>query len=395
MAHFPNPLDPSLSNPCLRLLRIFSPATPLWSCRKSSRKADATADAVHATRCRTARSCTTAACSLSSSAAPPRPCGCCSTTTSPIANRAASSSFMPETDRWGDIWSVFVPGLEARPALSLPGRRPVRSRSEGQRFDPQARLIDPYARALAGDFLPGNDGIIRPPKCVVIDDTFDWQGDRHLRRGRCPKRSSTRCTSAASRAAPSSGVEHPGTYLGVIEKIPYLKSLGVTAVELMPVHEFPIEEPRRHEARAPELLGLRPDGLLLAAPRLLAGDEPGAQVREFKEMVRELHAAGIEVILDVVFNHTAEGNEHGPDVQLQGPGEPRLLHAERRRHVQELSRLRQHGQRQSPDRPRDDLPLPAALGAQLPRRWLPLRSGLDSRAATGTASSCRIRRWSS
>ena len=69
----------------------------------------------------------------------------------------------------------------------------------------------------------------------------------------------------------------------------------------------------------------------------MQGHKPGDQVRQFKEMVRELHAAGIEVILDVVFNHTAEGNEHGPDVQLQGPREPRLLHAQRRRHVQNYS----------------------------------------------------------
>ncbi len=95
-------------------------------------------------------------------------------------------------------------------------------------------------------------------------------------------------------------------------------------------------------------------------------------------MVLALHRAGIEVILDVVFNHTAEGNEDGPTLELQGAGEPRLLHARKRRpHLSQLLRLRQHAQRQPSDRPRDDLPLPPLLGPQLPRRRLPLRSGVD------------------
>ena len=111
----------------------------------------------------------------------------------------------------------------------------------GLRFDPHARLIDPYAKALAGDFLPAADGIIRPPKCVVVNDEFEWQNDRHLRRTLAETviyelhvRGFTRGT--------SSNVAHPGTYLGLIEKIPYLQSLGVTAVELMPVFEFPVND---------------------------------------------------------------------------------------------------------------------------------------------------------
>ena len=137
----------------------------------------------------------------------------------------------------------------------------------GQRFDGRARLIDPYARALAGEFLPGDDGIIRPPKCVVVDDSFDWQGDRHLRREPV-RHGDLRDARPRLHPRPSSGVEHPGTYLGVIEKIPYLKSLGVTAVELMPVHEFPTNGILGRRTGPAELLGLRPAGVLRAAPRL-------------------------------------------------------------------------------------------------------------------------------
>lgn len=222
----------------------------------------------------------------------------------------------PNKDRWGDIWSIFVPGIRSGQLYHFQADGPF-DPERGQRFDGQARLIDPYSRALAGHFLPGTDGIIRPPKSVVVDDSFDWQGDRHVRRGLADTVIYEMHVRGFT-ASPTSGVTHPGTYLGVIEKIPYLKSLGVTAVELMPVHEFPTELPS----------GVRPDQfnywgydpLAFFAPHrgYAAGKEPGCQVREFKEMVRALHAAGIEVILDVVFNHTAEGNHLGPTLSFKG-----------------------------------------------------------------------------
>ncbi len=126
-------------------------------------------------------------------------------------------------------------------------------------------------------------------------------------------------------------------------------------------------------ARAAQLLGLRsrwPSSHRTAAtPR---ATEPGRQVDEFKQMVKALHQAGIEVILDVVFNHTCEGNELGPMLSFKGLENRVYYMLARRQPLQELLRLRQHDQRQSSDRPRDDLPLPAALGAQLPHRRLPL-----------------------
>ena len=224
--------------------------------------------------------------------------------------------FDHDLNRWGDVWSVFVPGMTAGQLYHLQADGPWEP-NRGYRFNSKARLIDPYAKALAGRFLKSDDGVIRPPKCVVIDDEFDWQGDRHLRR----KLSESVIYELHVRGftqSRSGGIKHPGTYLGVIEKIPYLQSLGVTAVELMPVHEFPINDCFGNEPERSNYWGYDPMAFFAPHSGYAAGSEPGCQVREFKEMVRALHAVGIEVILDVVFNHTAEGNEHGPTFSFKG-----------------------------------------------------------------------------
>jgi glycogen operon protein len=224
--------------------------------------------------------------------------------------------FDPGTDRWGDVWSVFVPGVGHGQLYHLQADGPY-DPEHGQWFDGRARLIDPYARALAGRFLPPRGGVLMPPKCVVIDDHFDWEGDRHLRRDL----SETIIYEAHVRGFTrdeSSRTEHPGTYLGIIEKIPHLKSLGITAIELMPVHEFPILSPQGKRLERPNYWGYDPMAFFAPHRGYAVGEEPGAQVREFKEMVKALHQAGIEVILDVVFNHTCEGNELGPVLSFKG-----------------------------------------------------------------------------
>ena len=224
--------------------------------------------------------------------------------------------FNPENDRWGDIWSLFVPGLKAGQLYHFQADGPY-APEQGHRFDSHARLIDPYARALAGRFQPATDGITRPPKCVVVDDTFDWQGDRHLKRPMAESVIYEMHVRGFTRSS-SSDASHPGSYLGVIDKIPYLKSLGVTAVELMPVHEFPIHDPLGNKLERQNYWGY--DSLAFFSPHrgYMHGSKPGDQVRQFKKMVRALHAAGIEVILDVVFNHTAEGNQDGPTLSFKG-----------------------------------------------------------------------------
>ena len=221
-----------------------------------------------------------------------------------------------DTDRWGDIWSVFVPGLGAGQLYHLQADGPWHP-ERGYRFDGRARLIDPYAKALAGTFMKPKDGVAIPPKCVVIDDHFDWEGDRHLRRDM----SETVIYEMHVRGFtnhPSSGVENPGTYFGVLEKIPYLKNLGVTAVELMPVHEFPILDINGNRPERCNYWGYDPMAFFGPHRGYATGREPGCQVAEFKRMVKALHQAGIEVILDVVFNHTCEGNHLGPTLSFKG-----------------------------------------------------------------------------
>ena len=222
----------------------------------------------------------------------------------------------PAKDRWGDIWSIYVPGVRPGQLYHFQADGPF-DPEHGQRFDDSARLIDPYARALAGDFSRGADGLLRPPKCVVIDDSFDWQDDRHLRRSLADTVIYEMHVRGFTNS-PTSGVAHPGTYLGVIEKIPYLKSLGVTAVELMPVHEFAAAIPKADGGVHRNYWGYDPLAFFAPHRGYAAGSTPGAQVGEFKQMVRALHAAGIEVILDVVFNHTAEGNQLGPTLSFKG-----------------------------------------------------------------------------
>ena len=224
--------------------------------------------------------------------------------------------FDPDLNRWGDIWSIFVPGVGPGQLYHFQADGPHEP-EKGNRFDPKARLIDPYAKALAGEFLPATDGIIRPPKCVVIDDEFDWQGDRHLRRS-LPETIIYEMHVRGFTKSRSSEVEHPGTYKGIIEKIPYLQSLGVTAIELMPVHEFSSIDCFGNKPERSNYWGYDPMAFFAPHRGYATSSEPGCQVREFKEMVRALHQAGIEVILDVVFNHTAEGNEWGPTLSFKG-----------------------------------------------------------------------------
>ncbi len=224
--------------------------------------------------------------------------------------------FDRESDRWGDVWSVYVPGIGPGQLYHFQTDGP-RDAERGFWFDGQARLIDPYAKALAGNFLKSDDGIIRPPKCVVVDDYFDWEGDRHLRRDLSETVIYEMHVRGFTRGK-TSKVEYPGSYLGIIEKIPYLKSLGISAVELMPVHEFPIRDIGGNNPDRPNYWGYDPMAFFSPHRGYAVGSEPGCQVLEFKQMVKALHQAGIEVILDVVFNHTCEGNERGPVLSFKG-----------------------------------------------------------------------------
>jgi len=243
-------------------------------------------------------------------------------------------------NKTGDIWHVWLEGIKPGQLYGFRFAGPY-APHEGHRFNPDKLVVDPYATAVASvpgrDFLPdlgydpaspqkdlsfsAVDDAATAPKCVLTHPDFNWQGDQPLRR---PWESTViyELHVRGYTIDPDPGISSPGTYRGLTSKIPYLKDLGVTAVELMPVQEFNENHPCRVNPNTGERLrnywGYDP--LCFFAPKASYASVPEgvAQVLEFKEMIRSFHSAGIEVILDVVFNHTAEGNELGPTVSLRG-----------------------------------------------------------------------------
>ncbi len=248
--------------------------------------------------------------------------------------------FDPQTNRTGDLWHLFVQGLGAGTYYLYRVDGPW-DPLQGHRFNPHRALIDPYAKALTGSFrwnlkdALGHDpssprkDLVRSerenwsviPKCIVIDDVFDWQGDRPLN---YPLRFSTIYETHVRGLTihPSSGAEYPGTYRGVIEMIPYFKELGITSLEFLPIQEFDENENINVDPETGKQLtnywGYSTVAFFAPKASYASSGTLGGQVTEFKEMVRELHKAGIEVILDIVFNHTAEGNERGPTFSFRG-----------------------------------------------------------------------------
>jgi glycogen operon protein len=234
----------------------------------------------------------------------------------------AEVALHPRRNRTGDHWHVLVAGLP--PAFSY-GWRVDGPPGVGNRFNPDLVLLDPSATALSGGAVWGRSAEVRPHsstrRSVYYRRPFHWQEDAplltpledtviyelHVRGFTCH---------------PSSLVAHPGTFAGLAEKAPYLKSLGVTAVELLPIDEFdeldcPFSNPVTGE-RLRNFWGY--SSIAFAAPKASyasCGTTHG-QVIEFREMVRAFHAQDLEVYLDVVFNHTGEGNEKGRTYSFRG-----------------------------------------------------------------------------
>jgi len=235
----------------------------------------------------------------------------------------------PASNRIGDIWHLHV--RTAKPGqfylYRMEGAKPARGRSY---FDPDQWLLDPYAQAISRPGGWGSSHGLGPsrhprrgrhvPKGVIVRDEFDWSDDRTLRH----PLSETIIYETHLRGFtvhPSSGVDHPGTYRGLKEKIPYLQRLGVTAVELLPIQEFnEMEYIHEHSPRRELRNYWGYSTLAFFAPnsRYAHATEHGRQVDEFKNLVLALHRAGIEVILDVVFNHTAENGDGGPVYSFRG-----------------------------------------------------------------------------
>ena len=229
----------------------------------------------------------------------------------------------PRRDRTFYYWHVFVPGLRAGQLYGYRVYGPHEP-ALGHRFDGWKLLLDPYVRAVAGaqtydrDAAKGpGDNLDRALKGVVVDPAaYDWEGDTPLR---LPFAASViyELHVGGFTRNPNSGVApaRRGTYAGLVEKIPYLQDLGVTAVELLPVHEF---DPYDAPAGRINYWGYSPIAFFAPHSRYSSRTDPLGPVDEFRDMVKALHRAGIEVILDVVFNHTAEGDETGPLLSMRG-----------------------------------------------------------------------------
>jgi glycogen operon protein len=226
------------------------------------------------------------------------------------------------THKTGDHWHILVKGLpdSFRYMWRVDGPR-----GGGHRFDPSMLLLDPAATALSDGAIWGcstdPDRCLSTRRSLFFRRSFNWREDTppltpledsiiyelHVRGFTCH---------------PSSRVKHPGTFHGLVEKIPYLKDLGVTAVELLPVHEFeendcPFSNPWTGE-RLRNFWGY--NSIAFAAPKAAYAQSAheALQVMEFREMVRAFHEAGIEVFLDVVFNHTGEGDDRGRAYSFRG-----------------------------------------------------------------------------
>ena len=224
----------------------------------------------------------------------------------------------PDAYKIGDVYSMIVYGLnieEFEYAYRVDG--PYRP-EKGLLFDKNNILLDPYAKAVAGQRTWG----IRWDHnyhARVVRDRFDW--------GDTPQSKKELCDLIIYELHvrdfthhPSSGVRHRGTFSGLMEKIPYLKELGINAVELMPIFEFD-ETMNSRTVDGKQLLecwGYNTVGFFAPNSSYAAANEHNQEGTEFKTLIRELHANGIEVILDVVFNHTAEGNEKGKTISFKG-----------------------------------------------------------------------------
>jgi isoamylase len=229
----------------------------------------------------------------------------------------------PNRNRTYHYWHIFIPGLKSGQLYGYRVAGPCDPR-RGLRFDPDKLLIDPYGRAVAvpagysrlAATEPG-DNVTVAMKSVVADHRgYDWEGDIPL------KRAFSRTVIYELHVAgftrhPLSGVPENkrGTYAGLVEKIPYLQDLGVTAVELLPVFQFDAQD-------APEgsvnYWGYSPVSFFAPHAAYSSRKDPLGPLDEFRDMVKALHKAGIEVILDVVFNHTAEGDHGGPTICYRG-----------------------------------------------------------------------------
>ncbi len=242
------------------------------------------------------------------------------------------------TEHTDQVWHCLIPGMTAGQLYGYRAYGPY-DPANGHRFNPAKLLLDPYAKAIAGEISWGEemfgyvagsgdkaDLVIDPrdsacgmPKSVVVDNRFEWEGDRLLATPLSRSVIYEAHVRGFSKLCPAVPEDLRGTYaaMGSDAAIAHFKKLGVTAVELLPVHHF-VNDDFLVKKGLSNYWGYNSIGYFAPHAAYSGSGITGGQVGEFKQMVKRLHAAGIEVILDVVYNHTAEGNHLGPTLCFRG-----------------------------------------------------------------------------
>lgn len=244
---------------------------------------------------------------------------------------------IPIKERSADVWHAYIPDILPDQLYAYRVRGSY-DPAKGYRFNPSKVLMDPYTKAIAGTIrwddamfgykigdpaedLSKDDRDSGPfiPKCVVVDPKFDWEEDKPLRIPWSETIIYETHIKGFTRRHPEVEEKKRGTYAGMASPkvIRYLKDLGITAVEFMPIHQH-VDDKILVDKGLKNYWGYNTIGFFAPDCRYSSSGIMGEQVREFKEMVKALHQAGIEVILDVVYNHTAEGNHLGPTLSLRG-----------------------------------------------------------------------------
>jgi glycogen operon protein len=229
----------------------------------------------------------------------------------------------PQANRTYHYWHLFVPKLRAGQIYGYRAHGPADA-AGGMRFDPTKVLLDPYGRAVAvprtydraAASRAGDNTAIAMKSIIVDPELYDWEDDAPLRRSSARTIIYEMHVRGFTRHRSCGLAENlRGTYAGLVQKIPYLKDLGITAVELLPVFQFDAQDAPPGKVN---YWGYSPVSFF--APHQAYSSSPGAigAIDEFRDMVKALHRAGIEVILDVVFNHTAEGDQLGPTLCFRG-----------------------------------------------------------------------------
>ncbi|HZE60100.1 MAG TPA: glycogen debranching protein GlgX [Burkholderiales bacterium] len=234
-----------------------------------------------------------------------------------------------------EVWHGYLPGIGPGTFYGFRVHGPYKP-DEGQRFNPNKLLLDPYARATIGELkwnpavfgykvetqddttFDERDSAPFMPKCVVVDADFDWQREKVWKRVPWDRTIVYEThVRGYTKLHPKVPPAERGTYVGLAHKdvIAYIKALGVTTVELLPVHSF-VRDSFLLEKKLTNFWGYNSIGFF--APDPCYASDPAKCLQEFKEMVARFHDAGLEVVIDVVYNHTAEGNERGPTLCFKG-----------------------------------------------------------------------------